>query len=144
MRLMDPSRDACGEARRNVSLLLDGELSELEGLRLTAHLDSCPDCRVFEADTRRATLLLRTSEPEELPFPVMLPRRSRVSARMLQAGAAAAAVALIAAASQVHDLGQRQSSDQQFRLSPTASLGHDDEVAPIRHPRVRRIPRAPL
>jgi predicted anti-sigma-YlaC factor YlaD len=142
---MQPYPDACGEARSNVSLLLDGELSELDGLRLRAHLDMCPDCRAFEAEASAATHLLRMSEPEELIFPVVLPRRSRVPARMLQAGAAAAAsIALVIGLSTLRGLGQRQSSDQPFRLSPTASLGHDDEVAPIGHVRVRRVPRAPL
>jgi anti-sigma factor RsiW len=144
MRLREVSPDACGEARRNVSLLLDGELSELDAVRLKAHLDSCPDCRAFEADTRRATHMLRLADPAELGFDVVLPRRNRVSVRMLQAGAAAAAVALVAGLSTLHGLGQRQSSDQRFRLSPTASLGHNDELAPIRQQRLRTIPRARL
>jgi hypothetical protein len=71
-----------------------------------------------------------------MSIPVVLPRARRLSAaRLLQAGAAAAAVALVAGLSAIHGVGQRSSASAtpNIKLSPTASLGHDDELAPIRH-----------
>ena len=56
---------------------------------------------------------------------------------MMQAGTAAAAIALVAALSAVHSVGQRESvviRQPQIKLAPTASLGHDDEVTPSRQP----------
>jgi hypothetical protein len=44
-------------------------------------------------------------------------------------------VALVAGLSAIHGVGQRSSTPAvpTIKLSPTASLGHDDELAPIRH-----------
>jgi predicted anti-sigma-YlaC factor YlaD len=58
---------ACARARRWISLRLDGELSELEGALLDAHLAFCVDCRSF-ADTARATAeALRAGRLPETP-----------------------------------------------------------------------------
>jgi predicted anti-sigma-YlaC factor YlaD len=119
-----------------LSLALDGELSELERARLDQHLELCAECRTFEAESSAFSQLLRHAPPEQMSVPIVLPRRRRLSAaRMMQAGAAAAAVAIVAALSTVHGIGQRESSATvpNFKLSPTAGLGRDDEVAPIRH-----------
>ena len=141
MWLTRASDSACDRAREALSLALDGELSELERARLDVHLELCADCRSFEAGAGAMTQLLRAAAPEEMSVPVVLPRARRLSAaRMIQAGAAAAAVALVAAFSALQSVGPRESSPAvpQIKLSPTASLGHDDELAPIRHalPRV--------
>jgi anti-sigma factor RsiW len=118
-----------------MSLALDGELSELGRTRLDVHLEGCPECRAFEAETTAVSRLLRSAAPEQMAVPILLPRTRRLStARMLQAGAAAAAVALVAALSVLHSVGQPQTASvPQIKLSPTASLGHDDELAPIRN-----------
>jgi predicted anti-sigma-YlaC factor YlaD len=144
MRLARSIEESCERVREQLSLALDGELSELDALRLQTHLRDCPDCSAFEAAMRAATTILRTAEPEEPIFPLMVPRRRRVQVRMLQAGAAAAAVALVAALSTLNDVSGQRSNTQLFRLSPTASLGHNDEVAPIRFVRVRPVHRVPL
>jgi anti-sigma factor RsiW len=144
MRLARSVEESCERVREQLSLALDGELSELGWLHLKTHLQGCPDCRAFEARTRAATEILRTSEPEEPAVPFVLPRTRRLRGRMLGAGAAAAAVALVAALSTLNDVGQRQSDAQPFRLSPTVVFDHNDEVAPIRHIRVRPIHRLPL
>jgi hypothetical protein len=115
--------------------MLDGELSELERAGLDLHLDRCAECRFFHAEAAAATQLLRAAPAEEMSVPIALPPTRRLSgARVLQAGAAAAAVALVAGLSAMQSIGQRESSAAvpQIKLSPTASLGHDDEVAPIR------------
>ena|SRR5919201_5832078 len=141
MRLIRASHSACDGAREALSLALDGELSELERARLDLHLERCAECRTYEAETAAASSLLRNAPLEQMSVPIALPRPRRLSvARMMQAGAAAAAIALVAGLSTVHGVGQRESAANglPFKLSPTASLGHDDEVALLRHapPRV--------
>src|SRR5437763_7938124 len=135
MSLIRASHSACDRAREALSLALDGELSELEHARLDLHLDRCPACRAFESQTSAVSSVLREATLEQMSVPIVLPRARRLSvARMLQAGAAAVAVALVAALSTVQGIGQRESASrvQSFKLSPTASLGHDDELALIR------------
>jgi anti-sigma factor RsiW len=144
MRLARSVEESCERVREQLSLALDGELSELGWLHLKTHLKGCPDCRAFEARTRATTNILRSSELVEPDFPLVLPRTRWMPGRMLGAGAAAAAVALVAALSTLSDVGQRQSDAQPVRLSPTASLGHNDELAPIRQTRVRPVQRVPL
>jgi predicted anti-sigma-YlaC factor YlaD len=136
MRLVRTSPSACDRAREALSVALDGELSELDRARLDAHLERCPDCAAFEADASAVAQLLRQAPQEELSAPIMLPRAGRLSAaRILQAGAAAAAVALVAGLSVIHGVGQRSSAPSvaHIKLSPTASLGRDDELAPTRY-----------
>jgi hypothetical protein len=144
MRLARSVDDSCERVREQLSLALDGELSELGSARVQAHLSDCSDCRAFAARTRAATNILRTAELEEPVFSLVLPRRGWLPGRVTGAAAAAAAVALVAALSGLHDVGQRQSEAQPFHLSPTASLGRNDEVAPVRHMRVRPVQRVPL
>ena len=136
MRLIRTSRLVCDRAREAMSLALDGELSELDRARLDAHLERCPDCGAFERESSAVAQLLRQTPREEMSVPIMLPRARRLSmARMLQASAAAAALALVAGLSVIHGAAQRSSAPTVpiVKLSPTASLGHDDELAPIRH-----------
>ena len=64
---------ACDRARQAVSLRLDGELSQLERVVIDRHLDRCPSCAEFAADTATFTDQLRATEL----VPVMLPLRRR-------------------------------------------------------------------
>src|SRR6266480_1378126 len=106
MRLVRTSRYSCDRAREAMSLALDGELSELGQARVDAHLERCADCRAFGTDSSMLTALLRQAPREEMSVPIVLPRPGRLSAaRLLQAGAAAAAVALVAGASAIHGVG---------------------------------------
>ena len=97
MSLGRPTLHSCERVREQLSLELDQQLDELQRARLQSHLAACPACRAFRAELHGLAATLR-SAPLELPkFPVVLPRRRRVAnIRMLQAGAAAAAVALVA------------------------------------------------
>ena len=81
--------------REAVSAQLDGELSELEAIRLRTHLDSCESCREFEASANFSTTALRMAPLEPLTRPIALPSRRRVSFRV--PAAAAAAVVMVAA-----------------------------------------------
>lgn len=137
MRLIRTSQSACDCAREAMSLALDGELSELGQVRLDAHLERCAGCRAYDAESSALTEALRLAPREQMAVPIVLPRRHRLSvARLLQAGAAVAAVALVAGLSAVHGVGQRQAASAvpHMKLSPTAGLGRDDELSPVRLP----------
>jgi anti-sigma factor RsiW len=51
----------CSRARFWASLRVDGELSELEGALLDAHLGRCADCRDYAAGVVGATAALRNT-----------------------------------------------------------------------------------
>jgi predicted anti-sigma-YlaC factor YlaD len=86
----------CVQARESASARLDGELPELDDVRLAAHLRGCADCRAFAEDLTALAAELRAARLELPDRPVLLPRRRRVPAIRMQS--AAAAVALVAAA----------------------------------------------
>jgi anti-sigma factor RsiW len=85
----------CERMREAVSAQLDGELSELEAIRLRTHLAACESCREFEASASFSTTALREAPLEPLTRPIALPSRRRISFRM--PAAAAAAVVMVAA-----------------------------------------------
>src|ERR1700730_6077647 len=87
-------KSGCERAREWVSLELDDELSELEHAQLRAHLGRCMACAGFAQGVRGTTLALRAA-PLEVPGEVVTFSAARSRAlRVLQVGAAAAAVAL--------------------------------------------------
>ena len=70
----------CDRVRAQISLELDGELSQLERAMLTSHLARCTDCRVFEAEVTAFTHALRAAPLETLSVPISIaqaPLRSR-------------------------------------------------------------------
>jgi predicted anti-sigma-YlaC factor YlaD len=139
MRLIRPSLHAnCEQPREAISLRLDGELPELDQARLDAHLEHCAACRALQAELDGVTTLLRAAPVDQPDFDVRLPGRRRVSVRMVQAGAAAAAVVVVAGLSTVHGLGQREAAAPND-FAASIALGHDDELTPDRHP--ARAPR---
>jgi anti-sigma factor RsiW len=85
----------CERMREAVSAQLDGELSELEAIRLRTHLEACESCREFEASANFSTSALRMAPLEPLTRPIALPSRRRISLRV--PAAAAAAVVMVAA-----------------------------------------------
>jgi anti-sigma factor RsiW len=96
----------CERARSRVSLMVDGELSELEQASLRAHVGRCVACARFERDMvaltteiRSAPLARTTATAFVLRRPdaeVEVSRSRSATVRMLQVGAAAAAVVLAA------------------------------------------------
>jgi predicted anti-sigma-YlaC factor YlaD len=141
MRLIRPSLHAnCEQPREAISRRLDGELSELDRARLDAHLEHCASCRRLQAELRSVTTLLRAAPVEQPDFDVRLPRRRHVSVRMMQAGAAAVAVVVVAGLSTVHGLGQREAAAPNG-FAANIALGHDDELTPDRHPAAEPRPR---
>src|SRR5439155_23151048 len=88
----------CARARFWVSLRLDGELSELEGALLEAHLARCADCAAFAAGSDAATIVLRGA-PLELTAPVVVrvPRPGKRVLAMVTAAALVGAAAVLGA-----------------------------------------------
>jgi putative zinc finger protein len=83
----------CERARTWASLRADGELSELEGRLLAAHLGRCRPCRTFAGRVDAVADALRSARPERpATLALVLPRRSRTSVRVLQTAAATVAV----------------------------------------------------
>jgi predicted anti-sigma-YlaC factor YlaD len=93
----------CERVRGQVSVLLDGELSQLEQRMVAAHLERCADCSAFEATVRSFTEDLRAAPAEVLQRPIDVRRRTRrISFSALQVSAAATlAVAVLGVATQL-------------------------------------------
>ena len=129
MRLVKSSPHACDTAREQLSWQLDHELPELDRVRLDAHLEGCASCRAFGAEIGVLTTTLRQTPLEEVRFRVSIPRRRFVSVRALQAGAAAAAVALVAGLSALGSLTAREASGPSVQLGLHAT-DRGDELVP--------------
>ena len=109
-----PRTVLCDRVRAQVSLRLDGELSQLESRMLDSHLARCADCREYDADVTRITRELRAAPLEAMDNPIVIRRPRRVSALRLQAGVAAAlAVAVLGAITQI-----QATADQPAFASP--------------------------
>ena len=124
----------CDQMRDCISRALDDELAELDRARLELHLETCGQCRAFQAETAKVTDALRASLLERPTFDVVLPRRRRASLRVLQVGTAAAALVLITTLSSIQGFGQRESAS--LSLAPNLGVDNTDVVVPIRHPRL--------
>ena len=90
----------CDRVRSQVSLELDGELSELERMMVARHLDHCADCLAFRDGAVETTNTIRTAPLERFERRVALPRLHRgrlIAARdvALRATAAAAGIAIV-------------------------------------------------
>ena len=82
----------CARARFWASLRTDGELSELEGALLDAHLEHCDECRTVADGFAGTAMMLRTAQPDRIvPVAVDIPR----APRRLPALIAVAAVLLL-------------------------------------------------
>jgi predicted anti-sigma-YlaC factor YlaD len=94
---MGQMRSACRIAREQISLELDGELSEFERAALDGHLNGCGDCCTYAASAAHVSAHIRKAPLEQPQFPVVLPHRSRIRVplRTAQAAAAAAVVAVV-------------------------------------------------
>ncbi len=86
---------SCARAREWVSRRLDAELSQFEDALLDAHLASCADCSVYEADVTAITRELREAPREPLERPITLPSYRRLAPRFVQVSAAALALAAV-------------------------------------------------
>jgi anti-sigma factor RsiW len=98
-----PRSVVCDRVRAQISLRLDGELSQLESLMLASHLARCEECSEFEASVVEVTLELRAAPLEPIPHPIEVRRhRRRAPVARMQVGIAAAmAIAVLGAVTQI-------------------------------------------
>jgi anti-sigma factor RsiW len=80
----------CTRVREQVSLELDGELSQLEQRMLEAHLERCAACAVYAADVRDLTDRIRSAPLHTMRRPVVVRRHRSITTTRLQIGVAAA------------------------------------------------------
>ena len=80
----------CSRVREQVSLELDGELSQLEQRMLGAHLERCSRCAAYAADVRDVTERIRNAPRAHMQRPVVVRRRRPLTTVRLQVGVAAA------------------------------------------------------
>jgi len=80
----------CDRVREQISVGLDGELSQLERAMLSSHLERCADCREYEQDVTAFTQALRAEPLASLSRRVVVQRQRRLVTTRLQVGAAAA------------------------------------------------------
>jgi anti-sigma factor RsiW len=89
----------CERVRGQISVSLDGELSQLERAMIASHLERCTACEVYEAEVRSFTHALREAPLEPMARPVVIHRRRRqIGARVQVAAAAAVAIAALVGA----------------------------------------------
>ena len=140
---MDVTGQLCARARFWASLRIDGELSELEGALLDAHLGRCAACREVVAGVTGATEGLRAA-PLAVP-PQVAVSGSRGPRRLLVGVAVAAVVVLGAIAGGL----VRGETDTNFRSVPhavavVASVETPDQLRRLRRTtllNMRPIPR---
>jgi predicted anti-sigma-YlaC factor YlaD len=132
----------CERVRGQVSVQLDGELSQLEQRMVAAHLERCADCAAFEASVRSFTEQLRAAPREALRRPIVVRRTRRVSFSALQVSAAATvAVAVLGVVSQlgspqqnVPDVDRQLVRTDLFKTSwqPELEMAQIDPVGRVR------------
>jgi anti-sigma factor RsiW len=83
-------QSVCTRVREQVSLALDGELSQLEQRMLEGHLDRCAACATYADDVRDLTERIRSAPLHTMRRPVVVRRARHVSAARVQVGIAAA------------------------------------------------------
>jgi anti-sigma factor RsiW len=111
---------ACERVRSQVSLELDGELSQLERAMMAAHLLRCGECRSFRTETTGFTRILRRAPFELLSRPVWVRRQRRLSiARFHGAVAAAMALAVVGVSTQIAQQAGERPSNAQVVSFPT-------------------------
>ena len=140
--VMNVPGQLCARARFWASLRVDGELSELEGALLDAHLSGCADCRAVVVGFAAATERLRAA-PLAQPSPVAVSLR-RAPRRFL----ATAAVAVVVLAGVIAGglvRGQASSGASAPRaVAIVASVDTPDQLRRLRRTALlnqRRIPR---
>jgi predicted anti-sigma-YlaC factor YlaD len=88
-------KGVCTRVREQVSLALDGQLSQFEQRMLEAHLARCSSCAVYSDEVTAFTEQLRSAPPVALQRPIVVRRTRWAAGVRLQAGVAAA-VGLVA------------------------------------------------
>jgi anti-sigma factor RsiW len=109
----------CTRVREQVSLELDGELSQLELRMLATHLERCARCAAYATDVRDATERIRNAPDAVMQRPVVVRRRRPLTTVRLQVGVAAAfALAALGLGTQIASSTESQSSLSRFEGQP--------------------------
>jgi anti-sigma factor RsiW len=112
----------CSRVREQVSLELDGELSQLEQRMLATHLERCARCAVYAEDVRDFTDRVRNAPRAVMQRPVVVRRRSPLTTVRLQVGVAAAfALAALGLGTQLAASHESQSSLARYETRPALS-----------------------
>jgi anti-sigma factor RsiW len=132
----------CSRVREQVSLELDGELSQLEQRMLGTHLERCSRCAAYAADVRDMTERIRNAPRAHMQRPVVVRRRRPLTTVRLQVGVAAAfALAALGLGTQLASSTEPQSSLARFEgqqtLNPPRSV-FEQELAILRVVRAGR------
>jgi anti-sigma factor RsiW len=132
----------CERVRAQVSLELDGELSQLEQRMLNMHLERCADCAEYAHEVRDLTERIRSAPAAMLRRPVVVRRRRAVTTTRIQIGVAAAlALAALGLGAELAATPSQGGSLARFEgqpnLSPPQSV-LDREQAILRVVRVGR------
>jgi anti-sigma factor RsiW len=110
----------CTRVREQVSLELDGELSQLEQRMLATHLERCPRCAAYAADVRDLTERIRNAPQAVMQRPVVVRRRTPLTTVRLQVGVAAAfALAALGLGTQLASSTESQGSLARYEGQPT-------------------------
>ena len=110
----------CTRVREQVSLELDGELSQLEQRMLATHLERCSRCAAYATDVRDVTERIRNAPRAVMQRPVVVRRRRPLTTVRLQVGVAAAfALAALGLGTQLAASTESQSSLARFEGQPT-------------------------
>jgi predicted anti-sigma-YlaC factor YlaD len=139
---MDESGHLCERARFWASLRLDGELSELEGALLDAHLARCAGCREITDGFAASTAAVRSAPLERLaPVAIDVTR----SPRRLLATISVAAVLVLGVIAGGLVRGQvSHGSPAPRAVAVVASFETPDQIRALRRPALlntRPIPR---
>ena len=140
---MDESGHLCERARFWASLRLDGELSELEGALLDAHLARCAGCQAVVEGFGASTTVLRSATLERVaPVAIDLPRSPR---RLLASVAVAAVLALgVIAGGLVSGQVSRNAASAPHVVAVVASFETPDQIRRLRRTTLlntRKLPR---
>lgn len=123
-----PRSVVCDRVRSQISLRLDGELSQLESRMVDAHVMRCPECRSFEAGAIAVTEHLRAAPFEPLVRPVVVRRPARTWVARAQVGMAAAlALVFFGAAAQLAERPDESGFGQPERYATTTQLEREVE-----------------
>ena len=132
-----PASIVCDRVRAQVSLELDGELSQLEIRMLDAHLARCAHCAEYAAEVRDVTARIRREPLEAIRRPVVvhLRRRTLATARVQVGVAAAFALAALGLGTQLATLPESASEAESLarfegrpNLSPPRSVFEQEQA----------------
>src|SRR5215208_3640579 len=118
---------ACDRVRAQISLELDGELSQLERAMVGAHVLRCAECYGFRARVRSFTRDLRAAPllQPSADLQVRRPRRISTVARYQAGIAAAMALAIVGVAS---EMATPEHGEGQFRALRVAHFQSQTEL----------------